>query len=215
MPLVIALTGGIGSGKSSVADILAELGAAVVDTDAIAHQLTAAGAAGAGEIGRQFGADFLRADGALDRDRMRTLVFADPAARRKLEAILHPMIRSAVAAAIGAVRAPYVVLVVPLLVETGAYRELTQRTLVVDCSESEQIARVGERSKLSAETVRGIMASQASRAERLARADDIIVNDADRATLRRRTSDLHRAYMALAENEASGRAMSEKPKKPH
>lgn len=215
MPLVIALTGGIGSGKSSVADILAEQGAAVIDTDAIAHQLTAAGAAGAREIGRQFGADFLRADGALDRDRMRTLVFADPAARRKLEAILHPMIRSEVEAAVGMVRAPYVVLVVPLLIETDAYRDLMRRILVVDCSESEQIARVGERSKLSAETVRGIMASQTGRAERLAHADDVIVNDADMATLRRRTTELHRAYLALAKNEVSGHAMSEKPKKPH
>ena len=215
MALVIALTGGIGSGKSSVAELLAEFGAAVIDTDAIAHQLTAPGAAGSREIGRQFGADFLRADGALDRDRMRSLVFADPAARKKLEAILHPMIRSKVQVALVAMNAPYAVLVVPLLVETGAYQNVATRTLVVDCSEPAQIARVGRRSNLPEDTVRGIMASQASRSERLARADDVIVNDADLATLRHRTSELHRRYLALAKEEAAGEPGSEKPKKPH
>ncbi len=215
MPLVIALTGGIGSGKSSVAELLAEFGAAVIDTDAIAHQLTAPGEAGSREIGRQFGADFLRADGALDRERMRKVVFADPAARKQLEAILHPMIRAQVDAAIRAVTAPYAVLVVPLLVETGAYRDLAKRTLVVDCSEDTQIARVRQRSKLSAETVRDIMASQVSRADRLARADDVILNDVDLDTLRRRTAEVHQHYLALTKNEAGGQVWSEKPKKPH
>ena len=215
MPFVIALTGGIGSGKSSVADILAALGAAVIDTDAIAHRLTAGGQPGAIEIGKQFGAEYLQSNGALDRDRMRTLVFADPAARKRLEAILHPMIRAEVASALGAVNAPYAVLVVPLLVETGAYRDLARRTLVVDCSESAQIERVRLRSKLTEETIRGIMASQAGRAERLARADDVIVNDADLETLRRRTRAVHERYLALANGEANTPGASEKPKKPH
>ena len=202
MPLVIALTGGIGSGKSSVASIFAELGAAVVDTDAIAHALTAPGQPGAVKIGEQFGPAYLRADGALDRDRMRELVFADPAAKKKLESILHPLIRLEVNAAVRAARAPYVVLVVPLLVETGAYRDLADRVLVVDCSEATQIARVRQRSGHSEETVRKIMASQASRAERLARADDVIVNESDLPALRDSSSELHRRYLALAAAQA-------------
>jgi dephospho-CoA kinase len=212
MPLVIALTGGIGSGKSSVADFLAGYGAAVVDTDAIAHALTAGGQPGAIAIGRQFGPGFLRADGALDRERMRELVFSDPAARKKLESILHPMIRAAVDTAVKAAHGPYIVLVVPLLVETGAYRDLAERVLVVDCSEHDQINRVRLRSKLSEKTIRGILASQASRADRLARADDVITNDADIETLRQRSAAMHRHYLALAGTTPAG---SEKPKKPH
>jgi dephospho-CoA kinase len=215
MPLVIALTGGIGSGKSRVAAMLAELGAAVVDTDAIAHALTAPGQPGALEIGAQFGAEYLRADGALDRDRMRELVFADPAARKKLEAILHPLIRLEVDAAVRAAQAPYVVLVVPLLVETGAYRELASRVLVVDCSEATQIARVRQRSGHNEDTVRKIMASQASRAERLAQADDVIVNDDGLEALRASSAGLHRRYLALAAVSAGGPETADHAKKNH
>ena len=200
MPLVIALTGGIGSGKSSVAKILEELGADVIDTDAIAHLLTAPGAAGSVEIGRQFGGGFLRPDGALDRDRMRAHVFADGSARKKLEAILHPMIRAAVDTAMAAAHGSYTVLVVPLLIETGAYLGLARRTLVVDCSEAAQLERVRQRNQLAEETVRNIMASQATRSARLARADDVIVNDGDLATLRERTLAVHRLYLTLARN---------------
>ena len=199
MPLVIALTGGIGSGKSTVAEIFAELGADVIDTDAIAHRLTAPGEAGAVEIGRQLGGEFLHADGALDRERMREHVFSDITARKKLEAILHPMIRAAVDAAMEAAGGSYTVLVVPLLVETGAYQGLVKRTLVVDCSETAQIERVRERNQLPEETIRNIMASQASRAARLARADDVIVNDGDLATLRNRALEINRHYLSLAE----------------
>lgn len=213
MPLVIALTGGIGSGKSSVAAAFAVLGAAVVDTDAIAHRLTAPGQPGAAKIAAQFGAEYLCQDGSLDRDRMRNLVFADPAARKKLEAILHPLIQVEVEAAVRAARAAYVVLVVPLLVETGAYRELARRVLVVDCSEDEQIARVGLRSGLAAATVRRIMASQVSRAERLAQADDVIVNDSDLATLKYRAAALHRRYLELALAPAGDQMPSAKDKK--
>jgi dephospho-CoA kinase len=211
MPFVIGLTGGIGSGKSSVAELLGELGAAVIDTDAIAHRLTAPGEAGSLEIARQFGAEFLRADGALDRDRMRALVFADPAARKKLEAILHPMIRAEVLSAVSAVTAPYALLVVPLLVETGAYRELIRRTLVVDCSEETQIERVGRRNNLDEKTVRGIMASQATRAARLAAADDVIVNDTGLDVLKQRVAELHARYLALSKG---GKAPSDGPGKP-
>ncbi len=200
MPFVIALTGGIGSGKSSVADVFAELGATVIDTDAIAHRLTAPGNPGARVIAEQFGAAYLRADGALDRDRMRELVFNDAAAKKKLEGLLHPLIRAEVEVAVRAAQAAYVVIVVPLLVETGAYRELAQRTLVVDCDEQQQIARVRRRSGLTEESIRKIMAAQASRAERVARADDVIVNDADLATLRQRSNALHQRYLELAAN---------------
>lgn len=202
MPLVIALTGGVGSGKSSVAAIFKELGAAVVDTDEIAHQLTASGQPGAHAIGAQFGAEYLRANGALDRDRMRELVFSDPAAKKKLEAILHPMIRAEVntkiRAAVENAQAPYVVIAVPLLIETGAYRDLAQRILVIDCDEKQQNARVMRRNGLSAAEVQNIMANQASRAERLKHADDIVRNDADLVKLRANVVALHGKYLALA-----------------
>ncbi len=198
MPLVIALTGGIGSGKSSVAAILRELGAAVIDTDEIAHRLTAPGQPGARAIGEQFGSGYLRADGALDRDRMRDLVFSAPAAKKKLEAILHPMIRAEVDAAVQAVHTPYVVIVVPLLIETGAYRNLARRVLVVDCGEEQQVARVTRRDGLSADAARAIMASQLSRADRLKHADDIVCNEAGLDALRDEVIALHRRYLDLA-----------------
>ena len=204
MPPVIALTGGIGSGKSSVAAIFKELGAAIIDTDEIAHQLTAPGQPGARAINEQFGSGYLREDGALDRDRMRKLAFSDPAAKKDLEAILHPMIRAGVDAAVKAAHAPYVVIVVPLLLETGAYRELAQRVLVIDCSEEQQIARVMRRNALAADAVRAIMASQVSRSERLKHADDIIRNETSLAALRAEVVALHREYLELA--KASGSA---------
>ena len=206
MPLVIALTGGIGSGKTSVADMLAGAGAAVIDTDAIAHRLTAAGEPGARAIGELFGAQYLAADGALDRKRMRELVFADPLAKKKLEDVLHPMIRAEVAiemraavdAGAGRTPSPYIVLVVPLLVETGAYRNLARRVLVVDCDERQQVARVVERSAITPAEVRAIMANQVSRAERLRHADDVVENDGDLAALRAAVDALHCKYLALA-----------------
>ena len=204
MALVIALTGGIGSGKSSVANILAELGAAVIDTDEIAHDLTAAGQPGARAIAREFGAGYLDAGGALDRKRMRELVFSDAAAKQKLEALLHPMIRAEVADRIARVtattssRPPYIVLVVPLLIETGAYRKLAQRVLVVDSDEQQQVARVMRRSQLTPAAVAAIMANQASREERLRHADDIVRNDGDLATLRASVEALHQKYLEKA-----------------
>ncbi len=198
--LVVALTGGIGSGKSSVAAMLKECGAAIIDTDEISHRLTAAGAPGARAIATQFGAGYLRADGALDRDRMRELVFADSQARQKLEAILHPMIRAEVNAGIKRAQAPYIVIVVPLLIETGAYRGLAQRYLVVDCSDTRQIERVIARSGLTADAVRAVIASQVNRSERLKHADDILDNDADLATLHTGVAALHRKYLQLAKS---------------
>lgn len=203
MPPVIALTGGIGSGKSSVAAILKELGAVIIDTDDIAHRLTAAGEPGARAIGEQFGPDYLRKDGALDRERMRKLAFSDPQARKKLEAILHPMIRAEVNTAVRDVVGSYIVIVVPLLIETGAYRDLAQRTLVVDCSEQEQITRVMQRNELTADAVQAVMASQVSRAERLKHADDIIRNESTLAALHAGVVALHRKYLDLAKDRAN------------
>lgn len=197
--LVVGLTGGIGSGKSAAAAEFARLGAAVIDTDAIAHELTAAGGAAIEPIRRAFGDAVVTPAGALDRDRMRAIAFSDPQARRRLEAILHPLIRAEAERRIAAeAAAPYVVLVVPLLVETGALRERVSRVLVVDCPETLQIERVRARSGLDEAQVRHIFAAQASRAERLAAADDVIDNSGTLAALRQSVAQLHRYYLRLA-----------------
>ncbi len=198
MPYCVGLTGGIGSGKSSAARIFEDLGAAIVDTDQIAHELTRPGGAAIALIQQEFGADYLAADGGLDRAKMRQLAFSNEEARRKLEAILHPLIRRESRARIAAAQQPYVVVVVPLLLETGAYRDLINRVLVVDCDEALQIARTMGRSGLSAEEVRAIIAAQLPRAERLAQADEVLHNDNDIEALRRQTEALHARYLALA-----------------
>jgi dephospho-CoA kinase len=194
---VVGLTGGIGSGKSRVAELFVERGAALVDTDAIAHELTGPGGGAMAALQAEFGATVVDAQGGLDRAAMRQLVFADPARRRRLEAILHPLIRQLAGERCRAATAPYVILAVPLLVESGSYRQRCQRILVVDCPEELQIARVLARNGLTAEQVRAIMAAQASREQRLAAADDVIVNDADFASLAERVEELHRKYLRL------------------
>ena len=199
MAYVIGLTGGIGSGKSAVADIFASLGASVVDTDAIAHELTRPGGAAIAEVRRLFGADCIAADGAMDRKKMRELVFADPSAKRRLEALLHPMIRAESQRLIAAVgSAPYVVHVVPLLVESADYRSRVQRVLVVDCPEDVQVERVRQRSGLGEDEVRRIIAAQVSRAARLAAADDVIDNGGSRSALAPQVHALDERYRALA-----------------
>jgi len=199
MSFVIGLTGGIGSGKTTVANLFAELGAAVVDTDAIAHELTGPQGLAMRDIADAFGASVLRSDGSLDRAAMRQLCFSDPTARKRLESILHPMIRSESAARCErADYAPYVLLVVPLLIESGAYRGRINRLLVVDCDEELQVSRVMERSGLTAREVRDIMATQASRAERLAAADDVVTNGASRDELQAQILTLHQRYVELA-----------------
>lgn len=195
---VLGLTGGIGSGKSAAAEDFAALGAAVVDTDAIAHELTAPGGAAMPALRADFGAAVVAADGSLERKAMRALAFADPDARRRLEAILHPLIRAEAArrcAAALAAGAPYVVVVVPLLVESGGWRERVARVVVVDCDEETQIARVMARNAMNRAEVERIMAAQASRQQRLAAADDVVDNDGDREALRRQVEDLHRGYL--------------------
>lgn len=194
----VGLTGGIGSGKSTVADLFAELGAAVVDTDAIAHQLTAPGGAALGEIHAQFGDAVMQADGSLDRAALRRRIFADTAARHDLEAILHPRIRQQVEQALATLATPYALIVIPLLVETGGYREMLNRVLVVDCPEDMRIARVMLRSGLTRDEVSAILAAQAGRAERLAVADDVIVNTDSLEALRTQVAALHRRYLAFS-----------------
>ena len=208
MSLVVGLTGGMGSGKSTAADAFAALGVTVVDTDAIAHELSSAQGGAIPEIVAAFGAGVLRPDGALDRTAMRRLVFSDRGAKGRLEAILHPMIRQeSERRCRNAVNSPYVVLVVPLLVENESYGQLVDRVLVVDCAESAQIERVVARSGLAEEEVRAIMAVQATRAERLAAANDVLVNDQGRETLRVRVADLHRRYLALVRGESGENAL--------
>ena len=201
-PYIVGLTGGIGSGKSAATAHFAALGASVVDTDLIAHALTAPGGAAIEAIRRTFGADMLTPDGSLDRAAMRALAFQRPAARRQLEAILHPMIRDESAQQCREASGPYVVLAVPLLIEWGTYRERCNRICVVDCPEDLQVARVRQRNSLPEEQVRSIMAAQASRAQRLAVADDVIDNSGTLAELEAQVERLHAAYLAAADATA-------------
>lgn len=194
---VIGLTGGIGSGKSAAADLFAGLGADVVDTDLIAHRLTAPDGAAMGAIAGAFGRRVVRPDGGLDRDAMRSLVFDDPAARERLEGILHPLIRAQSERQIAASAAPYVVLVVPLLIEAGGYRERVDRLCVVDVPEAVQVARVMARNGFDEARVGAIMAAQASREQRLAAADDVIDNSGTLDELRAQVEALHQRYLAL------------------
>jgi dephospho-CoA kinase len=198
MSFIVGLTGGIGSGKSAVADLFSTHGVAVVDTDAIAHELTGAQGAAMPEISAQFGDRVVGPDGALNRIVMRQLVFSDPSVKSRLEAILHPLIRRESEQRCQSATSPYVLLVVPLLIETGVYRQRVNRILVVDCAETTQISRVMARSGLAAEEVRAIMDTQASRAVRRAAADDVVVNETDLASLSAQVDDLHQRYLEMA-----------------
>ena len=195
---VVGLTGGIGSGKSTVAGLFAELGVPVIDTDQIAHQLTAPGSEALDAIRATFPDAFLQDNGTLDRAALRRIVFGNEAARKQLETILHPRIRHEVEHALDAIRAPYAMIVIPLLVETGAYHDLLSRVLVVDCPEALQIERVMSRSGFSREEVETILAAQVSRTQRLAAADDVILNTATQDALRTQVSVLHQRYLDLA-----------------
>lgn len=194
----IGLTGGIGSGKSLVADLFAAHGATIIDTDLIAHALTGPGGAAMPAIREAFGEAFLTAEGALNRAAMRERVFSDPAAKRRLESILHPLIGAQTEQAAQAAQGLYLVFVVPLLVESGRWKERVDRVLVVDCPEALQIERVMQRNQMSAAQVEAIMAAQATRGERLAAADDVIVNDGERAAVEAAVGRLHGQYSLLA-----------------
>ena len=197
-PFTIGLTGGLGSGKTAVAGLFALRGITVVDSDEIAHELTRAGGAAVEPIRAAFGAAFIGADGALDRTAMRKLVFGDPRARRKLEAILHPLIRDESARCSERASSAYTILVVPLLVESGADRSRYSRVLVVDCTEAQQIERVKRRSGLSDAEVRDILSAQTTRERRLAQADDVIDNSGSPDALEQQVALLHEKYLRLA-----------------
>ena len=199
LPLV-GLTGGIGSGKTAVSDALAKLGAGIVDTDLIAHQITAPGGAAIPLIQKQFGTEFIDSSGALDRSKMRILVFADPKARKALEDITHPLIRYETikqAQHLLEEKVPYLVFVVPLLIESGNWRPLLDYLVVVDCPEETQIERVMHRSKLPRAEVEAILKAQTSRAERLALADVVIENQGTLDQLQAEVLSLHQKILQI------------------
>jgi len=207
--LKIGLTGGIGSGKSLVADRFADHGIPVIDSDLIAHRITAAGGAAMPAIAARFGRDYVTADGALDRARMRTLVFSDPLQKKALEAITHPLIRSECEREIQTAQGDYLILVVPLLIESGTWRERVDRVLVVDCDEERQIERVMRRNGFTRGQVVAIIAQQAARAERLAAAHDVIINDDDApAAALQQVDQLHQQYLKLSENARNAKRVA-------
>lgn len=199
----VGLTGGIGSGKSTVAGYFAAHGVPIIDTDVIARSLTGPGGSALDAIRAAFGETVMQADGTLDRAILRRHVFSDTGARHRLEAILHPRIRLAVEQQLAALDAPYVLIVIPLLVETGAYRDVLDRVLVVDCPEDLQIARIEARNGLTRDEASAILAAQATRAARLAVADDVILNTVAPEVLRTQVTALHRRYLAFSTTASS------------
>jgi dephospho-CoA kinase len=202
-PYTVGLTGGIGSGKSAVAALFAGLGADIVDTDEIAHELTRPGGEAIAPIRAAFGDQAIARDGALDRAAMRKLAFGDARTRNRLEAILHPMIRAESSRRLERAAGPYAILVIPLLVESGVDRSRTPRVLVVDCPEASQLERVMRRSGLPEAEVRAILAAQATRAQRLAAADDVIDNAGAPQALEGQVARLHEKYLTLARESAA------------
>lgn len=195
----VGLTGGIGSGKSTVADLFAAHGVPLVDTDLIAHRITAPHGMAMPQIAAEFGDAFVAADGSLDRARMRTLVFSDDSALKRLEGITHPLIRAETEREQREAHGPYVIVVVPLLVESGTWKNRVNRVLTVDCSVETQISRVMSRNNFSRAQVLAIIARQATREARLAAADDVIDNDnVSLEALRAQVEAQHRVYLSLA-----------------
>ncbi len=199
----IGLTGGIGSGKTLVANVFADLGASVVDADEVARSLTIPGGEGIEPVRKQFGAQFIQQDGAMNRAMMREHVFSNANERLKLEAILHPLIRDVSFRLAEKARGDYVIFVNPLLVELPIWHGMGTRILVVDCPEELQVFRVMKRNNMTAEQVRAIMATQATREKRLAMADDVIENDKSIEDIFREVGDLHAMYKKMAENISS------------
>ena len=197
MSLIIGLTGGIGSGKTSATRFFAAEGIAIIDADTIAHELTGAQGDAIPNIKKYFGVDFITKNGKLDRKKMKNRIFSDINSRKKLEEILHPLIQAEIMHRIETASSPYIIVVAPLLLETGDYCETVTRILVVDCNEECQISRTVSRDGLSKEEVRTIMATQKPRQERLNQADDVIVNDTDISSLQEKVKLQHNIYLSL------------------
>jgi len=201
--LRIGLTGGIASGKSTVAQRFSELGVPVIDADAAARAVVAPGTAGLAQVLKRFGRGVAAENGELDRSALRELIFREPASRRDLEAILHPLIRADMEQSAESAEGPYVVMAIPLLVETGRSARV-DRILVVDVDEAVQLQRVRARDGSTEEQARAILASQASRSARLAAADDVLANTGTVADLRRAVDQLHERYLRVAEAQRLG-----------
>jgi len=198
MTLVVGLTGGIGCGKSTACQFFSTLGIDVIDTDEIARQLTQPHGLAINAIQDIFGNTFITPEGALDREKMRNLIFSDSDSRLKLEHILHPLIRKETLNRIALTRSSYTIVAIPLLFETSDYDTIVQRVLVIDCEEEQQISRTIARSHLSEQKVKAIMATQTSRKDRIQKANDIIINRQEIDDLKDQVTRLHHKYMMLS-----------------
>ncbi len=196
-PLVIAVTGGIGCGKSSVCKEFDKHAVPVIDADLLARDLVEPGLPALAEIAATFGDEMIAEDGRLRRDRLRSRVFNDPAALRLLEQIIHPRVRQMIEQAVSTAAKPYLIVCIPLLLETRAYEDLVERILVVDCKPETQIQRVMERDHLTRSEVEAIMRAQVSRAERLRAADDVIDNEGAPGRIVSQVKELHHTYLSL------------------
>lgn len=201
MTFVVGVTGGIGSGKTAVSDRFAELGIVVVDADVASRVIVEPGRPALAKIAEHFGSDILQTDGTLDRAKLRTAVFKDPAERKWLEALTHPLIREEILSGLRNATSPYALLVSPLLVESGQ-NQLTQRVLVVDVPEELQLQRTVKRDNNSPDQVKAIMAAQASRQQRLDSADDVIVNDGSLEQLHQQVDTLHQKYLEMSSQDS-------------
>jgi dephospho-CoA kinase len=197
---VVGLTGGVGSGKSTVADTFSALGVPVIDADQLARELVAPGQVALDEIVATFGTAVIKNNGELDRDAMRQRIYADPAQKSRLESILHPRIRQRIRTLLAGIKAPYTIVVIPLLLETNQ-ADLVDRILVVDTPEKEQLKRVAARDGLSDNAVMAIIDAQADRKTRLDAADDVIVNDQDINALTEHVQELHKHYMDISHEQ--------------
>jgi dephospho-CoA kinase len=198
----VGLTGGIASGKTTVANMFGELGAVLIDTDIIAREVVDKGSAGLARVVDKFGSSILDADGGLDRRAMRNIVFADDEKRLQLEEVLHPLIRTEAERQMRTKTGPYQLIIVPLLVESPL-KDRLDRILVVDCSKERQLERLLARDLETPQQAHRMLAAQSSREDRLALADDVIVNDASLQLTRQQVADTHRRYLALASAESA------------
>jgi len=196
-PLVIGLTGGIGSGKSTCAALFSALGVPVIDADELAHALVAPGEPALADIVTEFGPEYLATDGTLDRGKLRQLVFAEPASRHRLEAILHPLIRNNIIKLVNTATAPYCIVSIPLLLETGQ-TDLVDRILVIDIPEALQLSRTAARDRVAMDEIRPVLETQADRSTRLAAADDVISNAGSLDELAANVQALHQKYLSLS-----------------